>query len=77
MESDRVQRNRGITVSMVTLKMFLELEGEKDAHGGLLLRIVQSNRRSTVTDVTATFNNRAIFNYSFGSIRQRLFNSGF
>jgi hypothetical protein len=74
MESDRVHTYRGITVSMVTLNMFLELEGKKDAHAGILLRIVRSNRRSTLTDATATFNNRAILNYS---IRRRFFYSAF
>ena len=77
MESYRVQTYRGITVSMVTLNMFLELEGKKDEHAGILLRIVRSNRRSTLTDVTATFNNRAIFNYSLRSIRRRFVYSGF
>ena len=40
-----------------------------------LLRNVRSNRRSTLKDVTAKFNNRAIFNYSIRSIRRQLFDS--
>jgi len=39
-----------------------------------LLRIVRSNSRSTLKNMTAKFNNRAIFSYS---IRRRLFDSGF
>ena len=42
-----------------------------------LLRIVRSNRRSTLKDVPAKFNKRAIFNYSIRSIRRRHFDSGF
>ena len=42
-----------------------------------LLRIVRSNRRSILKDVTANFNNRAILNYSIRSTRRRLFDSGF
>ena len=41
------------------------------------LHIVRSNRRSTLKDMTAKFNNRDIFNYSIRSIRRRLFDSGF
>jgi len=46
--------------------MFLEVEGIKDEHRRdiwTLLRIVRSNRRSTLNDVTAKFNSRVIFHY--------------
>jgi len=42
-----------------------------------LLCIVRSNRQSTLKNVTAKFNNKAIFNYLIRSIRRRLFDSGF
>ena len=41
-----------------------------------LLRIVRNNSRSSLKDVTAKFNNRAILNYSIRSIRRRRFDSG-